>query len=954
VPPRPPEAVSGPLPDPPFSLEAAAVLAVLEVPPGGLSSGEAARRLAVHGENRLAAPRRPGLLRLLLRQLRSPLLYLLLGAGGIALLLGEHLDAAFIALVIGLDASIGTAQEYAADRSAAALAALAPAQAHCLRASVPTRVEARLLVPGDLILLEAGSRVPADVRLVEAVGLAVDESLLTGESVPVPKAAAPALAAETPLAERACMGFSGTLVAAGRGLGVVVATGPRSELGALAAAVGAVAQGMPPLLLRMRALARVVSAVVLGVALLVGVLGLARGLPPGEVLLACVALAVSAVPEGLPVGLTVALAIATRRMGRRHVIVRRLIAVEALGSCTWIASDKTGTLTRNELVVQRLVLPGVAAGETVEVGVGAAGPEPLSDISSIHDPPHGQDKTDEPSDHVAVSVRALLTAAALCNEARLRHDGPAGREDRGPSPKTPPPGPSTSIPVGDAVDVALMAAVLGAGLDPEGLAGACPETAALPFDPARRASASLRRTASGPVWFVKGAPEVLLGRCPTLPPETRRALDATCTRLAGEGYRMLALARSATLREERSASPDAGGDEPWRLDDLSTNSGSWGQRSGDLPYPLVFLGLMAMHDPLRPEAREAVAACRAAGLAVAMVTGDHPGTALAVARELGLAERADEVVTGLDLARAEAAGQLPETVARARVFARVAPTQKTRIVETLTALGEFVAVTGDGANDAPALKAAHVGIAMGQRGTDVAREAASLVLTDDHFASIVAGIEEGRVAYANVRKVTFLLVTTGLTEVVLFMAAISAGLPLPLLPVQLLWLNLVANGLQDVALAFEPAEGGELARPPRRPDERIFDRLMITRVLLVALPAGLLAAVWLAVQLAGGVPLEEARSALLLGFVLLENALVGAARSEERSTLRLSPLRNPLLLVCTLGALGLHVAAMFVPALSQLLRLSPVSLGEVALGLAGALGAVLLLEVHSALRRARR
>ena len=902
----PPEPVT--LPAQPHLTPASVLLDALATSAAGLTTAEATRRLAQHGANRLPAPRRRGVVAISLYQLRSPLLYLLITAGLVALALGETVDAGFIGLVILIDVVIGTVQERGAERSADALAALVPATAETLRDGAPARIAAADLVPGDVVLLAAGARVPADLRLLDARALALDESLLTGESAPVTKQTAAALAADTPLAERTTMAFGGTLVASGRGAGLVCGTGLRTELGALASAVNARETTRPPLLVRMDFFARRLSLVVVAVALLVAALGLARGLPPTELFLACVALAVSAVPEGLPVGLTVALAIATRRMGRRHVIVRRLVAVEALGSCTWIASDKTGTLTRNQLTVRDLVIPD-GHGNFVRV-------------------PAPEEARGSPAAH------ALLEAAVLCNEIDVRRD-PDG----------------TPIPVGDAVDVALIEAARRAGLDWAHLRGTRPELDTHPFDPVLRAAASLRGGDAGQVWFVKGAPEALMARALTRDAGARARLSELTERLATEGFRVLALARGAPTSSATSATE---AHEQVFLDETSiVSSGPHleGRWPDGIPQRLELLGLVAMQDPLRPETPAAVAACQAAGITVAMVTGDHPATALAIARELGLADHPDQVVTGAAMRAAEASGTLASLVLGGRVFARMEPAQKTRIVETLAAAGEFVAVTGDGANDAPALKAAHVGVAMGGRGTDVAREAASLILTDDNFASMVAGVEEGRVAYANVRKVTFLLVTTGMAEVVLFVSAMAVGLPLPLLPVQLLWLNLVANGIQDVALAFEPAEGGELALPPRSPQEAIFDRLMLRRVLLVSVPAGLLATVWLGAMLRAGHGLEEARSALLLGFVLLENGLVGAARSERQSIFRLSPMRNPILLFGTLGALGLHVAAMLVPPLAELLGLTRVGVAEVLIGCGGALAAVGVLELDTRVRR---
>jgi magnesium-transporting ATPase (P-type) len=479
---------------------------------------------------------------------------------------------------------------------------------------------------------------------------------------------------------------------------------------------------------------------------------------------------------------------------------------------------------------------------------------------------------------------------------------------------------------GDAVDVALLAMARRLGIGREAAEEAAPQLAAIPYEPEQAYSASLNAVDGRSHACVKGAPETVLAMCADVDAD---AVRAQVRSLAAEGDRVLALAEG-----------------PLALADGQTFSREHLQG-------LAFLGLAAMSDPPRPAARAAIDACRRAGIAVSMVTGDHPVTAFAVARDLGLARDPREVVTGAEVAGALAEGQdaLEALVADARVFARVEPQHKTAIVEALQRRGEFVAVTGDGVNDAPALHAAQVGVAMGASGTDVARETADLVLTDDNFASIVAGVEEGRVAYANVRKVIFLLVSTGAAEIVLFMLALAANVPLPLMAVQLLWLNLVTNGIQDVALAFEPAEGDELARSPRRPRERIFDRLMTQRVALSALVIGGLAFAVFYGLLETGVPETEARNATLLLMVLFENVQAFNSRSETRSAFRHNPLRNKLLLFGTIAAQLVHIGAMYTPGLRDVLGVQPVSLGLWA-GLLGVSLAILLaMELHKALRR---
>jgi Ca2+-transporting ATPase len=487
---------------------------------------------------------------------------------------------------------------------------------------------------------------------------------------------------------------------------------------------------------------------------------------------------------------------------------------------------------------------------------------------------------------------------------------------------------------GDTVDVALLVMARKAGLDREAAEAAAPPRAAIPYEPEQAFSASLNGDALAARATVKGAPETVLAMCSRMaradgePPLDADDLRLQVRALAGEGYRVLALA-----------------DGPLALPAQATFSREHLQG-------LTFLGLVAMSDPPRPEARDAIDACRRAGIAVSMITGDHPVTALAVARDLGLAREPREVVTGAEIAQALAEGEpaLDALVADVRVFARVEPQHKTAIVEALQRRGHFVAVTGDGVNDAPALRAAQVGVAMGASGTDVARETADLVLADDNFASIVAGVEEGRVAYANVRKVIFLLVSTGAAEIVLFMLALAADVPLPLAAVQLLWLNLVTNGIQDVALAFEPAEGDELSRAPRPPRERIFNRLMIERVALAAVVIGGLAFVVFVWLLERGVPEAEARNATLLVMVLFENVQAFNSRSETRSVFRHDPLRNKLLLFGTIAAQLVHIGALYTPGLRDVLGVQPVSLELWSGLLAVSLVILLAMETHKRLR----
>ncbi len=873
------------------AMDIGSVMKALNAVESGLGDIEAAERLARYGTNTLPQKPPPPFWKTFIYQFRSPLMYILVFAAVIAFAIKEPTDAGFIIIALLLNAVIGGYQEWKAEQSAKALQRLLQIKATVQREGEIVDMNAENVVPGDIVWLESGNRVPADIRLIMANGLEIDESLLTGESLPVLKDQSWTGKPDTPLGDTLNMAYAGSIVTRGRAKGIVVATGQATVVGQLALDVMSGAQGEPPLIARMKTFTHIIGFVALISAVAIGILGFALGRYDfAESLRFIVALAVSAIPEGLPVAMTVALAVATTRMARRGVIVRRLAAVEGLGSCTYIATDKTGTLTRNELTVKEVSLPEGASFEVSGVGFAPEG-EVLSDGKPV-----------TPGSRPALERLAL--AAVLCNEADLHH------RDHGWAWR------------GDTVDISLLSFGHKLGYDREPLLESYPQVNEIPFEPERQFSASYHKTGEGSITvFVKGAPERVIEMCGIEKEEDKTALLAIAEDMAGRGYRVLALAEGDIADDLH---PSEFPPEPSRLE---------------------LLGFAGMIDPLRHGVREAVNSCREAGIEVSMVTGDHPVTALAIARDLGMASDFSQVVTGTELTK-KSPEELQRLVGHTNVFARVSPNQKYQIVEAAQGAGHFVAVTGDGVNDAPALRTANIGIAMGKEGTDVAKEVSELVISDDNFATIVAGVEEGRVAYDNVRKVIYLLISTNAAELVLIILSLVAGLPLPLLPVQILWLNLVTNGIQDIALAFEPGEGDSLQKKPRPPKERIFNKIMVERTLVATLTIGILGFGFFYVLIHSGWSEEAARNALLLLMVLFENVHIGNCRSETKSALILSPFKSPILLTGAVTALLVHIGAMYLPIGQRILGTEPVSLETWGIVAAIALTIFITMEIH--------
>lgn len=864
---------------PVHALPVEAVFDRLQSRDAGLKSDEAAERLRQHGPNRLPAQFVRTPLHVALSQFKSPFVYLLLAAAVLSLAIGQYLEAVFIAAVVAMNACIGGWQEWQAESRAHGLRQLVRGRIPVWRDGQLSLLDIEALVPGDIVEIESGMRIPADLRLVDARGLTADESRLTGESTPVEKRSQESVPAEASLADRANMLFAGASIHRGRGRGLVVATGRHSEMGRLAQALQ-VPSAPTPLLRRMEIFSRQIGlAIMLLIAVIAG-FEFVRGTDLSAIFLIAVALAVSAIPEALPIATTVVLSISMRRMAARNVIVRHMPAVEGLGACSVIATDKTGTLTINQLTVESVWVPGAE-----------------SEAAAVLQPIHPR-------------VANLAFAAARCSESHGLQPDHSGEE------------------IGDAVDLAFLRLATRSSYDT--VMEAVGHRGRIAYEPERRYAAAFHDDGGVLMAYAKGAPETILALCNAelWPDDRRLAAEAAVQTLANSGYRVIAVAAGPVARPEAPALQG-----------------------------LALLGFAGLIDPLRPEAKAAVQAARDAGVRVVMVTGDHPVTAHAIGRQLGLVEgnRSEAVVTGIQLgilSNNTAAFDL--AVSKADIFARTEPLQKLAIVESLQRQGHVVAVTGDGINDAPALHAADIGVAMGRGGTDIAREAADLVLVDDNFASIVAGIEEGRAAYSNLRKVVLHCVSTGGAGLLLMLLSSVFAMPLPLTAIQLLWLNLVSNGIQDVSLGFEKPEPGLLRRGPHVAGAALLDRPMREQMLVSGLATGLITFGCYAAMLhLANVPLAVAQGMMLALMLWCENAHALNCRSETRSVFAVPLSANWLLVGGIVATQLLQMAAANLPGVSGLLRLESVTWTQMlALGLP-ALGLTTVMEIYK-LRMASR
>jgi calcium-translocating P-type ATPase len=838
----------------------------------GLTNNEVSKRQLKYGKNKLPVLKSPNIFKIIFNQFLNPLIYILLVAGILSFLIGDKKDSFFIFLVIFINAAIGSFQEWKAEKSAESLQNLLKILIKVKREEKELTINAEEFVPGDIVVLDSGNKVPADIRLINSNNLWVDESLLTGESTAVEKKAVDLEELDLHLSERINMLFAGSVITSGRATGIVVETGLNTEVGKIAEAITTINTSKPPLIHRMEKFAKHISYIVIIACALIAAIEISRGQPFIEVFFMITALAVSAIPEGLPAAVTVALSVGMARMSKKNVLIRKLTAVEGLGSCTCIASDKTGTLTINKQTVRKIILP--YEGEFNVTGEGYA---PQGEILS-----ENSEKTQAGDNN---NLDKLIETSVIANEARLNKNEQGWASN------------------GDAVDTAILAMGYKYGINQAEIINNIDTVTEIPYESEIAYSARFYKDDDKVKIATKGAFEVISNFCSKMLKNSnivdinRDQLADQANSLAGLGYRLIGVA-SGYSQEDKTC---------YSHSDI---------------HSLTFLGFICLIDPLRAESIFAVQKCKEAGVKVLMVTGDHPATALAIGKQLQIAETKQEVITGKEI-EALGEGKLKNILSSKTVFARVTPIQKLEIVDALIKNGNYVAVTGDGVNDAPALRKAHIGVAMGS-GTDIAKDVSSMIITDDNFSSIVSGIEEGRYTYDNIRKVIYLLISTGAAEIALFLFSLLAGLPIPLIAVQLLWLNLVTNGIQGVVLALEKGEPASMKRPPRNPEEGIFNKLMIQETLLSGFIMAIFAFICWLWLIKSGWNEFQARNIILLLMVLFENIHVFNCRSESTSAFKI-PLKNNFLLVLgVLIAQVIHILSMQIPLMQNILKVKPV------------------------------
>ncbi len=862
----------------------------------GLINEEAVKRLKEHGKNIFPKAKTKTIFRIFLEQLINPIIYILIITVILSFIIGEIIDALFILMVILSDALLGTYQEWRANKSAESLQNLIKVSAKVLRDGIEQEIDSENLVVGDVVVIEPGTKISADLRIIDCYNLSIDESVLTGESLASEKISHQIIE-ELGIADRENMAYAGCSVISGRGHGVVTATGQNTEIGKIASSVLLSDETQTPLIIRMEKFTKQIGIVTTIVAVFIAIVLYYKGYVAREIFFTVVALSVSAIPEGLPFALTLSLSIASRRMAQKNVIVKKLNSVETLGSCTVIASDKTGTLTLNEQTAKIIVLPDDNVFKVEGVGYNDDG------------------KVVSVSDDVDINIaKNIAELGLLNNEARLTKENDGWKN------------------YGDSIDVAFLALAYKLQVD-ENLRNNI--VGEIPYESENKYSAVFYKENDNVYCTVKGSVEKVISFCETMEVNKKQVkIDAEKIKqqnenLASQGYRVIALAKGIK--------------ENFVIQE--------GYEEENVPS-LTLIGLVGFIDPIRKEAISSIEKCHDAGIKVVMITGDHPLTAFAIAQELGIVNDYAQVANGSDIEVYFRKGQseFDKYVKDKKVFTRVTPLQKLEIVESYKRMGEFIAVTGDGVNDAPAMKAANIGIAIGS-GTDVAKETGAMIIADDNFLSIVSGIEEGRVAYSNVRKVIYMLLSCGIAEALFVVLSILFDLPIPLVAVQLLWLNLVTDGIQDMALSFEKAEKGIMDESPRSPNEKIFNKSLMEQTILASMVIGIIVfVVWYYLINHLNLEIHLARSYILLLMVFIQNVHVFNCRSEKTSIFKMPVKSNPLIYIGIASTLILHIIVTETP-LSKLLKIVPIPFAHIKYVFLISLPILFVMEIYKKLRK---
>lgn len=868
------------------STEKEEVLEILKSSELGLDEKEVKLRQEKYGKNELPKGKTPSLLKIFIEQLLDPIVLLLVVAMIFSILIKENTDAIAIAFIILVDLILGTFQEWKANKNVEALKKLIEIRTKIIRSGKEIEVYSSDIVPGDIVLLSSGDKISADLRLIEVNNLTIDESVLTGESTSVSKISS-TINKDVILAERKNMAYAGTSVLSGRGVGIVTATGLNTELGEIAQKVNTTKDTKSPLTIRMEKFSKQITFLVVAIAIIITVVLYSKGTSGSEIFLSVIALSVSAMPEGLPLALTMALTIGSNRMSKNNVIVKKLNSVESLGSCTVIATDKTGTLTVNEQTAKKIVLPDNSIFDIEGTGYNDKGKIIPLENANIED------------------AKYISKLGVLNNEASLKKvkDGYEY--------------------FGDSTDIAFLALGQKSQINIDDIE----ITNRINYESENKYSAVFYKENGNNYCTVKGSLEKVLEFCTTMKVNNKnKKLDIEKIKkqhedLASSGYRVIALASGKTKSEK--------------------------------PEHLTFEGLVAFIDPVREEVTKSISDCKKAGIKVIMITGDHPLTAYSIAKDLGLVENYDEVTSGKELDEYFQKGkkEFDKFVKSKKIFTRVTPLNKLEIVESFKRQGEFVAVTGDGVNDAPAIKSANIGIAMGS-GTDVAKETSSMIILDDNFNSIVLGIKEGRNAYSNIRKVSYMLLSCGVAEVLFFLLAIILDMPMPLVAIQLLWLNIVTDGLQDFALSFEKSEENIMKESPRNPKETLFNKELFSEVLISGLSIGIIVfIVWTYLINKLDMPVNIARGYIVTLMVFIQNMHVLNCRSEKSSILKVPIKSNPLIIFSIVSAIFLQVLFSEVPFLSKFLQTTSIPITHMLILFAISTTIIFIMEIYKCLKR---